>query len=691
MTLPVADALLSTLAVLKANWDESSRTYLDNFVPFVVDAARQCDGDRIAISQIGAKVRELFGITMPDAAVATVVKKAARQGFGVREHGEFIVDAARAASADLSAARATAVREERALLAKLIAFAREHYEVQLTEEDAEKALLAHVERHAVPLLRMIVRGAEYEGSLIDEQSNSDFIVSSFILSLSQRDPQGFEYLENVVKGSMLASVLYLPVSAEVDKAFQRTSLYFDTPLLLRALGYEGQAAGVAARELLDLAYRTGAKLCCFRHTVDEVRGVLYANAHALSRQGRPNGSARGVEAHFIANKVTPSDVELLLARLDRNIGDLRVQILDRPPPEEALTTDETALEAALDAAVFYPRREALLHDLDSLTAVYRLRRGATPLQLEHARAVFVTSNGPLVGVARRFFYLNARDVWPLAMGDHDLGTLLWLKLPLQAPSLPQRQVIADCLSAMEPGQRLWGLYLREIEKLKADDGITESDYFLLRYTTEAKQALMEKTLGSETYVSPELVEAVLDEAREAIGEPLRKEADDANQKLTDAERQAALAASDIAAMKQSLAELSEAKKAAEERLSATEAAIHARATRRARPFGRLVLAAVALMIVVAGWLSLPSSLGLAPQQLGPLTRTICIAVCVGALVLATAFTISERGPQQVARRLEVAVANRLERRYRRQAGLTSAARSPGDALLAAAGTGTLDA
>lgn len=665
----MADKLLSTLAVLKANWDSNNRTYLDNFVPFVVDAAVSTGQDRVPIPDIAALVRERFGIPMPDGVVATVVKKAIRQGFGSRDENCFVLDAQRSAASDLTADRAKAVRQERALLAKLVDFAKGHFDTELTENEAEVALLAHVERHAVPLLRMILKGEGYEGSLVDEHAAQDFIVSSFILDLSHRDPEGFDYLESIVKGSMLASVLYLPTPAQVDRSFQKTTLYFDTPILLKALGYEGDPARDAARELLDLAYRSGADLACFEHTVDEVRGVLSSNATALSRLGKGGTPARGVEAYFIANKVTPSDVELILARLEKNIASLRVVVREKPPAVEALTVDERELETALAEDVLYARRGTLLNDLDSLTATFRARRGQTSAQLETARAVFVTSNSSLYGVARRFFYSGQRDVWPVAMGDHELGTLLWLKLPLAAPSLPQRQVIADCLAAMEPGPRLWGAYLLEIDKLKEQSDLSESDYFLLRYTTEAKQALMEKTLGSAEYVSPELVDQVLEEARVALTEPHRKIAQEANELHDEAEKRAAAMEQQLDAIKQQIEAVTAAQTAAEQRNLSVAEAIHERAVRRARPLGKAPLWLLVAVVAAAGFLSLPTSLEVAPDQLSSGWRLAARLICGAAILVATYFLISEHSPRQLARRIELKCARRFENRHRRQIGL----------------------
>ena len=101
---------------------------------------------------------------------------------------------------------------------------------------------------------------------------------------------------------------------------------------------------------------------------------------------------------------------------------------------------------------------------------------------------------PLARVARDFFS-NVITGWPLALVDHDFTTLTWLKKPLAAPALPRLQVIADCHAAMEPSASLWQQYVREVESLQERGDISEQAYYVLRFSSEARQALMARTLG----------------------------------------------------------------------------------------------------------------------------------------------------------------------------------------------------
>jgi len=127
--------------------------------------------------------------------------------------------------------------------------------------------------------------------------------------------------------------------------------------------------------------------------------------------------------------------------------------------------------------------------------------------------LFVTTNSRLAEVSRQFFYQEATPgaVAP-CLTDYALTNLLWLKRPLQAPDLPRKRIIADCYAATQPDEHLWQLYLQEIDKLEQLGQATADDYYLLRYSLEAKETLMELTLGEEEAFTqgtvPEILELV---------------------------------------------------------------------------------------------------------------------------------------------------------------------------------------
>jgi hypothetical protein len=121
--------------------------------------------------------------------------------------------------------------------------------------------------------------------------------------------------------------------------------------------------------------------------------------------------------------------------------------------------------------------------------------------------------------------------------------VLWLKRPTVAPDLPRKRIIADCYAATRPTERLWRLYLQEIDKLRQRDEVTSDEYYMLRNSMAAESALMEATIGQEEGFTQGTVPEILERVRSDI--------EASKQAEVDAERASREATeSDLGAMRQ---------------------------------------------------------------------------------------------------------------------------------------------
>lgn len=531
---PQPDVVLSSLAIIRANFDYGRRSYLDNFVPFALDAVAQGGQPDYSDADAAHAIYYRFGLRIPTRVVASILGRAAREDLGTWDDGRFsLSDKGREAVPKIGRLQATLMREQSALAHGLADFAG-RMGTTFTAEDAEEALLAYVEAHAVPLLTHAVRGGTYAGGEPEpaEEPSTRYVVAAFVAHIAGSDQRAFEQLESMVKGSMLAAALYLPATGELDRRFNRTVLYLDTPILIRVLGYDGGEAQAAALDVVRLAQAQGAEVACLEHTATELRGVIDSTIGVLRRNGAAD-RIRRIDRYFLDCEYTESDVRLLLERVPEDLRRHRVVIVPKPEHVERLGVDEQALEYLLQAKVGYRRRATLLNDLDSITAVHRRRGGESTSRLEECRAVLVTDNWN-VSAASREFFKDSRHEWPLVMLDHDLAAILWVKSPTEAPDLPRRQIIADCLAALQPSPQLWQRYVEVIEQLKRRDGFDDGDLALLRYSGEASRTLMDRTQGDAEAVSPAAVEAALEAAKAAAAAPARAEAEHAQGALAEA-------------------------------------------------------------------------------------------------------------------------------------------------------------
>src|SRR5829696_6125248 len=169
----------------------------------------------------------------------------------------------------------------------------------------------------------------------------------------------------------------------------------------------------------------------------------------------------------------------------------------------------------LQTEVGYRRREALLRDLDSLTAIHRLRGGELRRRIERSDAVLVSNNYSLARAGKTFFdSLYGASGVPLCMLDSRAAAIAWLMSPVQAADLPRRQVIATSYAALSPPDAMWRKYLSEVRKLASRGDLSEDQVALLAFSPEARLALMNETDGDVGAFGEGTVPRVLQHARQ---------------------------------------------------------------------------------------------------------------------------------------------------------------------------------
>jgi len=606
---------LTSLAILKVNWDHG-HDYVENFVPFVIQAVNASAQPEISVAAIQAYVQENFGLKIPQAALNTLLHRVARRGHIHKQSGIYIRSDGKI-DTDFDHAQADATRQQSALLGKLLEFSAKKHALNWSQEEAEEALLSFLQSACVPLLATAIDGREFT-TPTQHLSGSHFVVSAFIAHLDQHDPAGFAFLETVMKGNMLATALFLPDISKAKKKFQDLSVYLDTRILLRSLGFEGEGAQAYCNEFLTLLYESNISLYCFDITVDEVRRILDAAQHALRNPKQVKGLF-SVYEHFVSQGLHASDVELAIAGLERSLKRLRIHVKSIPAQIVEIGLDERRFEQILHDELPDQRTEAQTHDVGCLTAIHRLRKGRIKSEIENCGYVFVTTNNAVARASSKFFFEQYDQVTvPLCVNDHTIATLAWVKNPTLAANFSRNRLIAESYAALQPAPELWRRYLNEIDRLQRDGTISEGDYHLLRFSTVARNALVDTTLGRPDAFTqgtvPEILEAARAEARRDTEQALSVE----EQRRTHAEAKAQAAENALIAKQKNL----------EDRIRAIGMSVGIGARRLAN-FALISIAPVGV------YETLPASVPPLPEKfvelLGPFALTVVFALTIWSL------------------------------------------------------------
>jgi len=619
----MSQELITSLAVLKVNWDRG-HDHIENFVPFVAECMRAAPAREVSLGQLQSDALDRFGLRIPQGALRTILSRAVRKGYANKTRGIYLRNDEALAGLDFQRNRAEALRKHQALVGKLVGFCEKRYQIRWSPQQAEEALAAYLGGGSLPILAAALDGTPLS-PIPGSTRSADFLTKAFAVELWEADPEGFDFLETIVRGGMLASVLYFPLLGEAQRRFDHVKVYFDTAFLLRALGLEAAGLQSPCSELLDLLYGLNGQLRCFEHTFEELDGVLAYAAEVLRNPAYLASSRGGVVEHFARSGARASDVELSRGHLARNLRSCRVQVKPRPSYEHRLGVNEERLRAILQEEVGYRREETLSRDLDSLTAIHRLRHGEFPRSLERCRAIFVTTNTALVRASQRFFaeeYGSAAGTVPHCVPDHIFTTLVWLKKPLRAPELPRKMIVADCYAALNPSPALWRRYLDEMVRLRERRQLSEDDYWFLRLSTEARTLLMDSTLGDPEAFTQGTIEEIRAKAYESVRAEAEAALEDEQQRRREVERESAKLENAVASDR----------KRVQDRIRGLAASV-----------GRYVAISVAAFLVaglVAGtYLTWPRPPGRLSERwaslLAPLAFLVLTALSISSLLLGT--------------------------------------------------------
>lgn len=509
-------ALLVSFAMLQVRWDKQNSSYIDNFVPFVAHCVKEAGSQAVSTNEIQNQLRERFGLTIPHYALGAVIKRGARQGYFRSENHTLVPNPEKLKLLEIESTYQRAERGYRQLLGKFLVFVRDKYGREFVEGQVDEAFLTYVTDRALPIVRSTLLGKEFQPQLAN-LGEMELMLAEFIVHLFHEDLEGFDLLDMIVRGCILATALYLPDPNDQGRRVTDLTVYFDTPFLVCLLGLTDPAREEAAKELVQLLRDLGARVACFTHTLRETENLLMASSQSLLTPFTNGHGPNEIVTYALSRGWGRTQLELKAFAVETDLSGIGISIRDAPDYRARTTLDERQMEDVLQNVVGYARPETRVYDVKSLAAIWHLRDGRSQRHLESARAIFVTSNARLVQASAQYFdeTPNGLDV-PIATLDSHLAVVAWLKRPLAAPDLPRRQVVADCIAALEPGTHLWEAFLNVVEQMHDAGQVTEEGYALLRYGVTSRRALMDETLGDESALTIGSVEEILRRSKDAM-------------------------------------------------------------------------------------------------------------------------------------------------------------------------------
>jgi hypothetical protein len=506
-----AKTTLLSLAMLKTKINHG-QDYLAYLEPFLFHIINTKGRDSFGEKDIAEALLGEFGLKIPIRTIAILVKRIIKRTGRIEKRDKEYRLIGALQPDQLTESKVDAQRRISAVIRSFVGFAKDQHGIELSEDDAFDTVVKFLSEFSIDCIRSYLQGTVLpEGKTVALQEVK--LVCSYVKYLYATEPDRFNDFMVVVEGQMLANALLCPDLKGSSKDYQQVTFFLDTPLLLEALGLDGEESQAAINELIDALTSLDGTVSYFSHTAREVKTVIHAAAeHLDSFDGYGSVTYEARRKNY-----GKADLLLLEGTFEESLAKMNIRRRETPTHTRSFQIDERKFSEVLSNNVRYANGRALENDVESVRCIYELRKGDSSESIEKCKAILVTSNTSFARAADEFG--KSRDQShevSAVISSVSLTNLAWLKSPMAAPLLPKKEVLSYSYAALRPDNEFLKAVLATAEELEKSGRISVRDHKLLRSATQIQEIVSESTLGDIKKISSAVVFGTLEKVKSEI-------------------------------------------------------------------------------------------------------------------------------------------------------------------------------
>lgn len=354
--------------------------------------------------------------------------------------------------------------QEEEVLKSLIGFVNERYKKQWSLDDAKQYLSDFLDKEGYGSQIFLQKEMTVEATRV----SSSLYIGRYINHIQKNEPGSLvnEYLKEIVNGMMIFQGLHQTddYQKHQKQKFKGTVFYFDTKLVLRALGFSWGAQVESVREMVKLLReKYDAKIGVFQQTVREVRNALISAGDSYKH----HRMIQDLELRLYA-ELNPGEASLLSeyaqnleSLLSRHLGIGETTYIDRGSTDAQKYNIEVAQIVDYIEKKHGWRRGAIEFDAEVINQINILRKGnySVPYGGKLSLPVFVTSNAKLSYAFRDYIIEteseNGKSDWNShalpVISDNMLLYRIWLPYANEYSNLPALTLSRFAYAAQSEG------------------------------------------------------------------------------------------------------------------------------------------------------------------------------------------------------------------------------------------------
>lgn len=523
---------LITVAMLSTMLKERNADYLELISPFVLTLLPNRIGDAVDINTIIRKLSADYGFEhFPALVVEKILNRYGKQKHGYVEKRYNVYYVKKLYESEKFFQNQSKIRDAQSqVINQLCKYLRNNSRYSDIDENRSRELfLLFLEQKGL----VFVNGIE-QLRTITSKDYDIFQVARFVLEEHKNRSTTYGYIVEVVRGFFVyKSIYFFGRDGDINtlSLMKGTTVYFDTPFLIEALGWNSQEGKLAALELMRLISDCGGSMKTFTHLVDEVQGILRAFGRDVLYR-----STFSLQ-YLLDKQYDQMDISRLIGTLEEKLSSLNISVVNPVSMNELnsneflpLQVNDFSGEIEKLYRLDYPTTRSD-NDVLSIASIYRLRGNASAKSLNNCTAVLVTTNTGLVNIVEEFYKSITTHTVRYIMSDIDLTSILWLCSWQEKSNLPSIVLLENAYAACAPTKELLDVFGSTIDKLLGEGIINKDEALILRTQYVPRENLIEITQNDPSKVNDKMVLEILQSYSQSLIEDKNKEVAELKQSL----------------------------------------------------------------------------------------------------------------------------------------------------------------
>ena len=496
----------------------SSKNYLDFILPFVSEASQKIQSP-FECKHISKYILENFGLHIPERTIELTLKKIIKNGTIRKENHKYALVNSMPQDIDIDKKTEKAKLIINEVIEDIKLFAKERANRDFTDDQIVDAIIYFLSLFSVECLKFYHLNSVLPIEDIKKENWQVIIISAYIYEQQKKKSENLDKFMVLAYGNMLTTSLLCPDLKEATKSYANVKFFFDTSNIIEALGLDGDMAKDSTTMLFEQIRNLGGEICCFSHTVDEIKHVIYSASQFINR----DDGVGGIVIESRKKGLEPADIILIADSAEEKIAKIGIEVIPSPGYIKDFLISEEIFEKYLDKTLRYKNKNAKHVDINSIRSIFAIRKNERAISIEKTRAIFVTKNTSFARSASEYAYDVEKTILTPAIDSYTLASIAWLKSPLEAPHLPAKEIIAFSYAALRPDSDFWISVIKQAEKLKDAGEISSTQLQIIRSSVEAQEHIITATLGEEQSINKETITEAINNATRTIEEKAKAE------------------------------------------------------------------------------------------------------------------------------------------------------------------------